>query len=153
MHHQTLQQIAATADLVEPPFSSPRSRLNRWAELLAARSELLCSIPEVEYGPRIERDMYRADNSPLSIAYADPALRQAGLCGDRVGDAVKFFGLSHRELHRLVCTCHHGRTVQPFVMAGELRQLADTPGWVRHGTPAAAISLGLMAAVAAVALL
>jgi hypothetical protein len=59
------------------------------------------------------------------VAFEDPVLRAAGLRGDRVGDAGAFFDLSHRELHRLVCYCHHGRTVSPGTVATRLRMIAQ----------------------------
>ena len=44
-------------------------------------------------------------------------LRAEGLRGDRIGDAVEFFDLSHDEVHGLVCYCHHGYTMSPVATA------------------------------------
>jgi hypothetical protein len=129
MQYQRIEQIAAeadvlaTTDLLTIPCLSRHARLERWAEMLARQPERLCAIPDVEVGPEQDREARRADGSPLSVAYADPVLRAAGLRGDTVGDAAEFFGLSHAELHHLVCFCHYGRTIAPLTAAAQVRAL------------------------------
>jgi hypothetical protein len=61
--------------------------------------------------------------SPLAHAYADPALREAGLEGDCYGQAASYFELSEREAHRLFCSCMHGGTITSEGLASELRHL------------------------------
>jgi hypothetical protein len=85
------------------------------------------------------------------VAFEDPILRVEGLRGDRVGDAVEFFDLSHDEVHRLVCYCHHGLTVSPGTVAARVRMMArqDEPVTLSSRTIAigglsAAAALGLM---------
>jgi hypothetical protein len=51
-------------------------------------------------------------------------LRAAGLAGDTVGDAGEFFGLSHGQLHALLCFCHHGGTVSASTAAAQVRAFA-----------------------------
>ena len=112
MKYRSLEQIAPDADVHPGTGMSRRERLERWAELLEQQSERrLSTIEGIEFGDRREREAKRADNSPLTVACEDPILRAEGLRGDRVGDAVEFFDLSHGEVHRLVCYCHHGGTV------------------------------------------
>jgi hypothetical protein len=38
-------------------------------------------------------------------------LRSAGVRSDRFGDLARFFGLSHWQLHEMVCGCHFGEIV------------------------------------------
>jgi hypothetical protein len=70
------------------------------------------------------------------VAYADPVLRAAGLRGDTIGDAAEFFGLSHPQLHRLVCVCHQGPSIAGETAARQVRALARR---VEGGTLEAAI--------------
>ena len=125
MQYRSIEQIASEADICTMPSLSRRDRLEHWAEALARQPAPLHTIPEVEYGPRRERDARRADHSPLTVAYEDPLLRAAGLCGDTIGDAAEFFGLSHAQLHYLVCSCHHGLAMDPQATAARVRNLAQ----------------------------
>ena len=52
-------------------------------------------------------------------------LRAAGLRGDTIGDAAEFFGLSHAQLHHLVCYCHHGLAMDPQATAAQVRGLTQ----------------------------
>jgi hypothetical protein len=131
---------------------SRRERLERWVELLERQpNRRLSTIEGTEFGGRREREAKRADHSPLTVAFEDPVLRAAGLRGDRVGDAVEFFDLSHDEVHRLVCYCHHGLTVLPGTVAARVRMMAQqnepatlsSRGMIIGGLSAAA-ALGLM---------
>jgi predicted protein tyrosine phosphatase len=129
MKYQSLEQIALEADVHPGMSMSRRERLERWVELLERQPHRrLATIEGTEFGSRREREAKRADHSPLTVAFEDSVLRAAGLRGDRVGDAVAFFDLSHRELHRLVCYCHHGRTVSPGTVATRLRMIAQQDG-------------------------
>src|SRR5215207_8095345 len=125
MQYRSMEQIAGEADVLMAPGLSRRDRLERWAEALARQPAPLRAIPDVEYGPRREREARRADHSPLTIAYEDPVLRAAGLRGDTIGDAAEFFGLSHAQLHHLVCYCHYGLTMDPQVTAEQVRALTQ----------------------------
>ena len=125
MNYRSLEQIALEADVHVGLGMSRRERLERWAELLEQQPDRrLSTIEGTEFGSRREREAKRADHSPLTVAFEDPLLRTAGLRGDRVGDAVEFFDLSHGEVHRLVCYCHHGRTVSPGTVAARVRMMA-----------------------------
>jgi hypothetical protein len=152
MKYQSLEQIALEADVHPGMGMSRRERLERWAELLERQPwRRLSTIEGTEFGSRREREAKRADHSPLTVAFGDPALRAEGLRGDRVGDAVEFFDLSHDEVHRLVCYCHYGRTVAPGIAATRVRMMArqderatlSSLGMVIGGLSAAA-ALGLM---------
>jgi hypothetical protein len=156
MLYRSLDRIATEADVLAAPDlpASPglsrRERLERWAELLEREpGRRLPALHGIEYGTPYERLTCRADGSPLSVAYADPVLRAAGLEGDTVGDAAEFFGLSHGQLHDLLCFCHHGGTVSASTAASQVRAFA------RQGDELACWAAGVgfgAAAVAALAL-
>src|SRR5690349_9287309 len=125
MLYRSLDQIAAEAEVLPAsPELSRRERLERWTELLERAPERhLRALRGIEYGSPQERVASRADGSPLTVAYADPVLRAAGLRGDTAGDAAEFFGLSHEQLHYLLCSCHHGQTVTARTVATQVRAL------------------------------
>src|SRR5512145_2190421 len=120
MQHQDLDRIRGVKSL-DPSFgpqgaarTSARrltrsERLGRWADLLDAQAgRPLRALEDVEYvSPAVRRDL-RKEDSPLVVAFADPALRADGLRGDRLGDAMDYFGLSERQAHWLLCDCHYG---------------------------------------------
>ena len=68
-------------------------------------------LRETEYRPAKEQSALRQENSPLTVALEDPVLRSAGLTNDTFGEVARFFGLSHWQLHEVVCNCHFGETV------------------------------------------
>jgi hypothetical protein len=151
MKYQSLEQIALEADVHPGIGMSRRERLERWAELLERQpNRRLSTIEGTEFGSRRERAAKRANHSPLTVAFEDPVLRAAGLRGDRVGDAVEFFQLSHGEVHRVVCYCHYGQTVAAGAVATRVRMMArqderatlSSRGMVIGGlSPAAALGL------------
>jgi hypothetical protein len=126
MEHKTLDEIRNVADILPSwlrarPLSKSE-RLERWAEALECEGERrLHTLYEIEYAPPAERAALRADDSPLSVAFNDPRLRAEGLTGDTVGDAIGFFGISERELHNILCFCHHGDTMLAEVAAARVR--------------------------------
>src|SRR4051794_8235061 len=131
MLYRSLDRIAAEADVLAAPDlpASPglsrRERLERWAELLGREpGRRLRALHGIEYGTPEERLAYRADGSPLPVAYADPVLRAAGLEGDTAGDAAEFFGLSHEQLHDLLCFCHPRGMVSASTAAAQVRAFA-----------------------------
>jgi hypothetical protein len=120
MKHQSLDQLATVADVAaEQPGMSREERLERWAQCLdAAPKRRLRSLDGIEYGPKARRREVRENDSPLSVAYADPMLRREGLRGDTLGDALDFFEISFGDAHRVLCSCMHGRTM----LAGEVAE-------------------------------
>ena len=162
MEYKSLDQIRGAADVrpdvagAAPALMTKRQRLERWAELLdGQQGRWLRSIDGTEFGTRAERESKRADGSPLTVAFHDPALRAQGLRGDRVGDAIDFFGLSHREIHHLVCYCHYGRSISAAVVADNVRTLArHADAWTlpRAGTVVAGLSAAAAVVLAAAVL-
>ncbi len=126
--HQQLRGVA-TVHASHGPFPTTRAqRLARWAEVLERTpSRQLTTLSGTEFEPFWVRRQIRQAGSPLSIAFEDPVLEGAGLAGDTYGDARQFFGLSHAELHHLVCNCHHGATVQAHLVANGIRRLRSRP--------------------------
>jgi len=158
MEHKTLDELRDVAD-IQPSWLSSRpltkgERLERWAEVLERQGgRRLKTLFEIEYLSRAERAALRANDSPLSIAFADPRLRAAGLAGDTVGDAVTFFEVSEMELHNILCFCHHGDTMSADAAAARVRAAAVRAAWNRPlylspmfiGGVAAAITIGALA--------
>lgn len=127
MRHQPIEQILATATLLERPATlSRRERLTRWAELLKRKGpRLLQPLKYVEFYAPPERARLRADQSPIEIAFADPVLRDAGLAGDTFGHAQTFFGLPDREAHFLLCDCHWRGRMTGDAAAKRVRAVAN----------------------------
>ena len=128
MKHQNIDELGAVAEIV--PFEtrkklSRRERLERWAEILDRRPGRLSALTRIEYMMPVDRREARADNSPLEVAYRDPVLREDGLTGDRLGDAMAFFELSDRQAHRLFCDCHYSGSMTGSGLAVRLRRLAQ----------------------------
>ena len=134
MEHHSVDELRHLAEVktVAAVFRR-REKLERWAKVIeAAGPQRFRTFPELEYASAAERSAVRRDGSPLALAYADPVLREAGLEGDRYGQAVSFFELSEREAHRLFCSCMHGGTITSEGLASELRRLAvqeRASGW------------------------
>ncbi|MEH3143773.1 MAG: hypothetical protein PGN34_00070 [Methylobacterium frigidaeris] len=146
MEHQPLRQLRDIADIETRPalIEGRRARLERWAELLEREpARAYTTLEEIEFVPRAMRAAIRADNSPLSVAFADPVLRASGLAGDRFGDARSFFELGSGEAHRLLCSCVNGRSVTGAVTARRLRRMASRhPGlWLAYGCAAGVLGL------------
>ncbi len=130
MKLKTLEELKQVAD-VRPPHErdrmSKQKRLERWAEVLElAPQRYLRSLYETEYTSRRRRYALREDNSPLTVAFQDPVLRAEGLQSDGYGDAITFFELSDDDLHYIVCSCHHGRTMTPKEVA---RRVSAAARW------------------------
>lgn len=137
MEHKPVSELTAIADLryasARPPLSR-RERLERWAELLEQQPDrILSSLEEIEWKPKAEYPSIRADNSPLTVAFADPMLRSEGLNSDRLGDAVTFFGLAEHEAHLILCSCHGGLTIPAGEIARRVRAVRAPRLWSLYG--------------------
>jgi hypothetical protein len=134
MKHHALEELQTVAnvnlDYPRAPMSR-RERLERWADLLErSPRRSLTTLHETEYQPSSERAAMCADHSPISVAFADPVLRAAGLEGETYGEAQQFFELSDRQLHGIVCFCHFGSSVSALAAAHHVRAVmaaADRP--------------------------
>jgi hypothetical protein len=123
---KTLNQmvIAGHASLTLP--LSRDERLNRWAEELERLGgKPLSTLWRTEFTLQHARPLMRADNSPLTVAFNDPMLRAAGLKDDSYGEAKRFFEISDRQLHCLVCSCHHGQFILADTAARCVRKMVS----------------------------
>jgi hypothetical protein len=135
MKHRPVHEIEALAQIaqVEAPTLSRRERLQRWADLLSRNPHRqLQALSRVEFYAERERALMRAENTPISVAAADPVLREAGLRGDTLGDAQNFFELSATEAHYLLCDCHFAGQMNGEGVAQRIRALAGSKSaWSR----------------------
>ncbi|MDP8917911.1 MAG: hypothetical protein M3O00_03370 [Pseudomonadota bacterium] len=133
MEHRPLSELSTVADVKVPkqtPALSKRERLDRWIELLERDPDrVLRTLDEIEWKPKAERLAMRADNSALTIAYADPVLRAEGLASDRFGDAVKFFDISEHDAHIVLCSCHGGESMRAEEAARRVRGIRSPSLW------------------------
>jgi hypothetical protein len=142
-------QLRRLADIsTKAPINmSRRERLARWRDLLAREPQrMLKTLEEIEFRLPTQRAALRADNSPLTVAFADPVLRGEGLKGDTLGDAMAFFDMSEHQAHRIVCSCLNGRAMPSAQAAQRVRS-------VMNRTPEIAAGIAIAAAVAAPAFL
>ena len=127
MEYKPLIELQAIADVTLPDTQTSMTReqrLERWIGLLRSEPERrLRSLQEIEHLSDACRRECRADNSPLTVAYDDPALRSAGLRSDRVGDCTAFFELSDEQVHHAFCSCHVGIMMTGSEAARRLRRV------------------------------
>ena len=123
MRHQTLDQLQTVADVGCDPIHRPMTReqrLLRWAELLEQRADRsLAALAGTEHQPPILREIMRSSGSALTVAADDPILRAEGLQDDTYGEAKRFFEVSDRQLHDIVCYCHVG-AIMPASRAAQM---------------------------------
>jgi hypothetical protein len=125
MEHRTSAELEGFAEIIRPQKLSKKELLERWALALEKRKGArLCALTEIEHKPVKERSALRQESSPLTVAFEDPVLRSAGLASDRFGEVARFFGLSHWQLHDVVCNCHFGETVAAEAVAASVRRLS-----------------------------
>jgi hypothetical protein len=126
-HHapeELFQKVESVAIETLRPEMSRRERLERWADVLGRHGQPLNAPSRIEYLTDEDFAAARVDRSALTVAYQDPVLRSAGLKGDRLGDAVEFFGVSRNELHDLLCDCFGGHMSLGLSVAARVRGLA-----------------------------
>ena len=127
MKHQPVHEFETLAQIaqVEVPTLSRRDRLQRWADLLSRDPHRrLEALSRVEFCAVHERALLRGENTPISVAAADPMLGEAGLHGDTLGDAQAFFALSDAEAHHLLCDCHFVGRMNAEGVAQRIRAVA-----------------------------
>ena len=146
MEHRTHAELESLAAVIRPQKLTNKELLGRWALALERRKGArLCTLRETEYKPAKERSAMREDSSPLTVAFEDPVLRSAGLTSDSFGEAARFFGLSHWQLHEVVCNCHFGETVTAEAVAARVRRLAGRTSSFATFAYGYAIAVGLLA--------
>lgn len=138
MKHQAFDELKKIADVSVPhaPVMTRRERLERWANLLDREPDRrFGTFHQTEYMSSESRSAMRSLGSPISVAFADPLLRAEGLDGDSYGQAQRFFSLSDRQLHEIVCSCRHGTSMTAAAAARQVRAAIPTGrfnlvGWV-----------------------
>jgi hypothetical protein len=154
MEHKSLDKLRDVADIL-PNWINTRplsksERLKCWAAALDREGgRQLNTLFQVEYAPAEKRTVLRADDSLLTVAYNDPRLRAEGLAGDTIGDATQFFGISERQMHDIVCFCHHGPTIAASTAAAQIRAAAtqqnyDLKPLLLGAAAAACLAVGLL---------
>lgn len=109
-----------------------RARLMRWAEVLERHRGPFQLFTRIETVYRDERAYLRVADSPVGVAFKDPVLREDGLSGDSLDDAMRYFGLTINEAHWALCDCHfsgHEDEVTPSLIAARLRRTASAVGF------------------------
>lgn len=143
MEQKSAQELRSIADVSSTPPKplDRKERLLRWADLLDREPlRRINLVHELEFAPYDVRGQMRADDSALSVAYADPLFRSLGLQSDRVGDGQAFFGLRESQTHRLLCSCMHGMAMRAGDAAKLVRSIANpAPGIIARGVVTAAI--------------
>ena len=135
MEHKTVEQLKRVAE-VRDDFQAQAltqvQKLYRWAELLdEVPDRYLTTLHGTEYQSGAVRDAMRSDGSPISVAFADPVLRAAGMKDDTYGEAKRFFEITDHDLHEALCYCHYGPSIQADTAARSIRGLAmraENPG-------------------------
>jgi len=130
MEHQKIAELEHVADVARAAGKrgpmTKIERLERWADVLERQpARRLATLHGTEFGTWAQRRVMRADNSPLTVAFEDPVLREEGLKSDRLGDAIEFFGLSEEEAHRIFCYCYYGSTMLSDEVASRIRGAAN----------------------------
>jgi hypothetical protein len=135
MKHQLRDELRNVADVTPEPQNSTMDRtqrLERWLKLLEGNPHrILTALAGTEYYPSCERDQMRSDDSPFSVAFEDPVLRAEGLQNDTYGEAKRFFEVSDRQLHEIVCYCHVGHSMTAARAAQCVRDAIDGPVFLR----------------------
>jgi hypothetical protein len=101
--------------------TSRSERLRRWSKLLEDHPEPLATLEGTEHYSGNVRDRMSKPGSALSVAFADPLLRSAGLEGETYGAAKRFFQLTDGQLHYIVCHCHVGSQMSGRATARRVR--------------------------------
>ncbi len=126
MKHHTLDELRTVAEVGPCGFQTMAwsDRLDRWAEILERHPHWhLSTLHQTEYQTSDARAAMRRENTPLSVAFADPVLRAAGLSDDTYGEAMRFFELEDEQLHEIICYCHFGATVPAASAARQIRSM------------------------------
>ena len=108
--------------LATPPVTK-RQRLQRFANVIRSGPPVpLHLFINLEYRDAGEWDYLAHPCSAFALAAKDSLLQDAGLTGDSVGDAHRFFDLSRDELADFSCVC--GGSINNNEMANRIERIA-----------------------------
>jgi hypothetical protein len=102
-----------------------REKLLRFARVVRESSKQFVIFHMLEHAHPSTLAGVSHPHSAFAAAAADPILKDAGLAGDSVADAMKFFELSQAELHEFSCNC--GGVISNSEMASRIEKLAEGP--------------------------
>ena len=141
MQHQTLEQLQNIAEISAGkthPAMTRGKRLERWAELLEREpNRRFATLHQTEYQPIESRGTMRSVGSPISVAFDDPILRAEGLEDDSYDSAKRFFEITDRQLHEIICSCNYGTSMTGGIAARHVRAAMAMPrldmiAWIRR---------------------
>ncbi len=136
MEFKSLADLRHIADVTPAaPKLTRDQKIALWVSALDRDpNRVLFPLPEIEWAPPAQRAGLRVDDSPLTIAFKDPALRAAGLVSDRLGDGLAFFDLTEAEAHDMLCSCRYGRTMTAGAASKRIARLRHTGlfGGLKH---------------------
>jgi hypothetical protein len=128
MKHQNPDELVQKAEILTSVDGlakmSRRERLERWASALERHGGPLNALRQIEYLSPEELRAYRAPGTPLTVAFADPVLRDEGLAGDRLGEAMDFFAMTEKDAHELLCDCHYYGAMTGAGLGRQVRRYA-----------------------------
>ena len=125
MEFKSLDDLRSIAEIKPAIAKLTRDqKINLWLEALNREpTRVVQPLPEIEWVAPQQRANLRADGSPLTIAFEDPALRAAGLMSDRLGEGLAFFEMTEAEAHDTLCSCRYGRTMTAMAAANRISKL------------------------------
>lgn len=135
MEHKTIEVLRDLADVrvASQALLTRRERLDRWALLLEREpTRRLRSLGDIELKAPSERPTMRSPDSPLTVAFEDPLLRQQGLVSDRLGDGMAFFDITEEDAHQLMCSCMNGWSMASGKVARRVRRIANPRTGLRN---------------------
>ena len=113
---------AAERSPATPPVTK-RQRLQRFANVIRSGPPVpLHLFINLQYRDAGEWDYLAHPSSAFTLAAKDGVLHDAGLTGDSVGDAHRFFDLSREELADFSCVC--GGSINNNEMANRIERIA-----------------------------
>lgn len=126
MEYRSVADLRGIADVTPVVTKLTRAqKIDIWVEALKRDAmRELHPLQDIEWVAPEHRALLRADSSPLTVAFDEPALRAAGLQSDRLGDAMAFFGLSEAQAHDMLCACRYGRSMLAGVAARRISRLS-----------------------------
>jgi len=99
-----------------------REKLMRFAQIIRTQTSHLFLYNNLEDHDDVSQDSIGITNTAFAVATADPIFRDAGLTGETLGVAKRFFELSRDDLHEFSCDC--GGALTNTQMADRIEKIA-----------------------------
>jgi hypothetical protein len=119
------QQLSPTqlAEITKITTMSRREKLFRLARLIRECKHPLTMFTNLEYVAPAELLAMKHPASAFALAAQDPILKDAGLQGNTIGEALQFFDMTCDELHAFSCDC--GGYIDNERMARRVENIAN----------------------------